>query len=110
MGVEYEYTISGKVQADENQSITSGDADGMTNATTHQISVVPGDATVGTVAVMVKPYGATEFSALNDEFGTPVVIDIEAPKTYVFDGNIDALRFDPVSVDGTYGVAVSGWD
>lgn len=109
MTIEYEYPITGKVQGDGNQTVDNTVVSGLTNATTHQVSIVPEAATIGTVAVMVKPYGATAFRALKDEYGAAVVLDVAAPVDYIFDGNFDGLRFDPSGIDDTYGIAVSGW-
>lgn len=109
MAIEYEKKITGKTQADGNETIDNDLAPGMTNATRHQVSVNPDTATEGSVAVMMKPYGADDFSELLDDAGDPVVLSIADPEPYLFDGNIDAIRFDPTDVDGTYGVAASGW-
>ncbi len=109
MSIRYEYHVTGKTQADGSETVSNDLAQDMTNATTHQVSVVPEEATSGTVAVMIKPFGAPDFYGLVDEFGADVMIDVALPKTYIFEGNIDAMRFDPTSVNGTYGIVVSGW-
>jgi len=107
----YEYPITGKVQGDGNQTIDKSVVSELANATRHQVTIIPEGATGGSVAVLVKPYGASAYEALTIN-GTAVSISIASPKTYVFEGNIDAIRFVPTSVtggDGTYGAAVSGW-
>jgi len=110
MSVIYERKIPGLLQADGNETVGSDTVSGLTNAREHQISIVPEAATTGTVAVMYKPFGASAFKAMPDEFGVDVVIDIASPKDYVFVCNAEAFRFDPTGVDDTYGIALSGWE
>lgn len=100
-------SITGKVQGDGVQMVTLTESQKL--ATKHQVTAVKGTATVGTVAVAVKPFGRNTFEPLLDQYGVAVVIDIAAQKTFVFEGRIDSWQFTPTSFDGTYGMALAGW-
>ena len=112
MGAQYDTSISGKVQGDGNQTISLVSTTAGYQAlacTRHQIAIVPGTATSGTVAVKVKPFGQSSFEALTRN-GSAVVIDIAALETITeIPGRVEGWRLDPTSVNGTYGAAITGW-
>lgn len=101
-------TVVGKAQADGNQTISCSP-----HATEHQFSAQPsGGGVTGTLAVMVKAFGRSDFEALKDANGVAIVINLASASydSVRASGNFVAVRFDPTSVTGgTYSAAACGW-
>lgn len=80
------------------------------SAVRHQITVAPGTANAGTVALTARYYGSSEFEVVNLD-GNPVIADLSNGTTTFTDifGLVAEWKLTPAGANGTWTVVASGW-
>jgi hypothetical protein len=82
----------------------------MPRASMYQLSIVPDTATTGTVTPTVKAVHSSSFESITRS-AVAITIDLSDPETInPIMGIIESLRVTSADCDGTYRVAISGWD
>lgn len=110
MGKVYSFS-SRVIGSAETVTFDSSEIIQLKSALMHQITIVDGTATAGTLDVEVKYLGSDAFEALNYD-GAALVFDFAtATRTAAgIIGGVEAIRITPTGVDGTYTVSAFGWD
>lgn len=111
----YQFFEAGKTQADGNIELRQQDAEiYVRDRFNHQFTI---RGTSGTVELWGKFQGMKEaegeeqlgFEPILDSFGTPVVVDLSVPQSFIVYGAFQAFKLVPVAVVGTYDYSVIGW-
>lgn len=76
---------------------------------TVQVTVEPGTATTGSVAITVSPYLTSSFEPVYDDAGSALAVSLADMETVEFSCALSDIQFTPSAADGTYNVYVTVW-
>lgn len=110
--MSYQIGIKGAVQGDGAQTITIPENEftkHKVGETNHQVTIEPGTANVGTVAIEWLPWGSSTYEELKDNMGSAIVASLTAAETFSFTANASAIKCTPAGANGTYHILCSGW-
>lgn len=110
MLLAFKETNSGKTQGDGAFTVTLAGNDYKPYLKCHvQVTVEPGTATTGSVAIEVSPYLATAFEPVYDDVGAALTVSLADMETVEFAAALSDIKFTPSGADGTYNVFVTVW-